>query len=152
FGTGPRKAITIPWGDISTAYHSTQIPNIAVYLGAPWGLRVGMRLSRYFGWALSSSPVQRFLKKRIQAGPPGPTDEQRGRGKMFLWGEVTDGAGGRAVSRMHGPEGYTFTVLTALAIVERVLNGGATPGFQTPSTAFGADFVLGIEGVVRQDE
>src|SRR5438105_4344943 len=26
FGAGPTKAITIPWGDISTAFHSTGIP------------------------------------------------------------------------------------------------------------------------------
>jgi hypothetical protein len=29
--------------------------------------------------------------------------------------------------------------------------GQATPGFQTPSKAYGADFVLEIPGVERQD-
>jgi short subunit dehydrogenase-like uncharacterized protein len=68
-----------------------------------------------------------------------------------LWGEVTDAAGGRASARMNTPEGYTLTVLTSLAIVERVLRGQAPAGFQTPSRAYGADFVLGIEGVTRED-
>ncbi len=32
---GKRWAMTIPWGDVSTAYHSTGIPNIRVYSGTP---------------------------------------------------------------------------------------------------------------------
>jgi saccharopine dehydrogenase (NAD+, L-lysine-forming) len=96
--------------------------------------------------------VQRLLKRRIQAGPPGPTEEERARGRTVLWGEVTDERGRRAVARLRGPDGYTFTVRAALAVVERVLAGGAPAGFQTPSTAFGPDFVLGLEGVTREDE
>ena len=55
------------------------------------------------------------------------------------------------VSRLRGPEGYTFTALAALAVVGRVLAGEAPPGFQTPSTAYGPDFVLEVPGVQRED-
>jgi saccharopine dehydrogenase (NAD+, L-lysine-forming) len=55
------------------------------------------------------------------------------------------------MTRLRGPDGYTFTVRAALAVVERVLAVEAPPGFQTPSTAYGADFVLGLEGVARHD-
>jgi short subunit dehydrogenase-like uncharacterized protein len=151
FGRGPRKAITIPWGDVVTAYYSTGIPNIEVYLAAPFATRLAARLSRYLGWALTSRPVQRWLKKRIQAGPPGPTDEQRARGQSVLWGEATDDAGRRVVSRLHGPDGYTLTVRAALAVVERVLAGEAPPGFQTPAKVYGPDLVLALEGVQRED-
>ena len=95
--------------------------------------------------------MQNWLKRRIQAGPPGPTEEERARGRTVLWGEVTDGAGRRAVARTRAPDGCTFTVRTALAVVERVLAAEAPSGFQTPSTAYGADFVLGLEGVARHD-
>src|SRR5438552_12002536 len=44
FGAGPVKAITIPWGDLATAYYSTGIPNIEVYMAAPWAMRMGARL------------------------------------------------------------------------------------------------------------
>jgi short subunit dehydrogenase-like uncharacterized protein len=152
FGTGPVKAMTIPWGDLSTAYHSTGIPNIEVYLAAPLSTRLAVRASRYLGWMLGSSFIQERLKRRIRAGPPGPTDEERARGKSFLWGEATDDAGQRVVSRLRGPDGYTLTVIAALAVVKRVMAGDAPPGFQTPSTAYGADFVLGLEGVIREDE
>ncbi|HTU18212.1 MAG TPA: saccharopine dehydrogenase NADP-binding domain-containing protein [Gemmataceae bacterium] len=152
FGEGPRLAVTIPWGDVSTAYRSTGISDIEVYTASSrWQLRF-MRLSRFLGWALRSSPVQTFLKHRIQAGPPGPTDEERARGRTYLWGEVEDAAGRRMVSRLRGPEGYTFTMLTALAAMARVLAGDAPPGYQTPSLAYGPDFVLEAPGVERVDE
>ena len=61
FGGGPEKAITIPWGDVATAFHTTGIPNVEVYLAAPWPLRAGARLSRWFGWLLDSAFVQRRL-------------------------------------------------------------------------------------------
>src|SRR5690349_4909545 len=61
YGTGPVKAITIPWGDIATAYYSTGIPDIEVYMAAPLGLRLAARVSRYFGWLLGSPPIQSFL-------------------------------------------------------------------------------------------
>jgi len=54
-------------------------------------------------------------------------------------------------SRLRGPEGYTLTALTALAVVERVLTGDVKAGFQTPSRVYGADFILGVPGVERVD-
>jgi short subunit dehydrogenase-like uncharacterized protein len=151
FGRGAVMATTIPWGDVATAFYSTGIPNIEVYAAIPAKVRRMMKLSRSFGWLLGTKAVQRFLKKRIKAGPPGPNEEERARGKSFVWGEVTDDSGQRAVSRLRGPEGYTLTALTALAIVERVLGGQFSVGFQTPSKAYGADLILEIEGVTRED-
>jgi short subunit dehydrogenase-like uncharacterized protein len=152
FGTGPLGAFTIPWGDVATAYYSTGIPNIEVYVAAPWLRRLAARMSRYLGWAFGPGPVQAFLKKRIRSGLPGPTADERERGSSFLWGEATDNGGESVVSRLRGPEGYTFTVLTALAVVDRVLTGEALPGFQTPAKVYGPDFILGVSGVVRKDE
>ncbi|HEY7308325.1 MAG TPA: saccharopine dehydrogenase NADP-binding domain-containing protein [Gemmataceae bacterium] len=152
FGQGPMQAVTIPWGDVSTAYRSTGIGDIEVYSAvSPRQARM-MKMSRWFGWALRSAMVQRYLKRRIQAGPPGPTDEERSKGQTFLWGEASDGGGRRVASRLKGPEGYTFTMLTALAAMARVLSGDAPPGYQTPSLAYGPDFVLEVPGVARTDE
>src|SRR6185437_5219584 len=152
FGEGTRLAVSIPWGDVSTAYRSTGIGDIEVYTATSRGQLRLMRLSRHLGWLLRSSFVQRFLKRRIQAGPAGPTDEERAKGRTLLWGEVSDHEGRRAVSRLRGPEGYTFTMLTALAAMTRVLAGDAPPGYQTPSLAYGADFVLAVSGVERTDK
>jgi short subunit dehydrogenase-like uncharacterized protein len=151
FGSGPVKATTIPWGDVSTAFHSTGIPNIEVYAALPGSTRLMMKMARSFSSLLATKPAQRFLKKRIKAQPPGPNDEERARGKSFVWGEVKDGAGQTKTSRLQGPEGYTLTALTALTIVEKVLAGEAPIGFQTPSRAYGANLILEVEGVIRED-
>lgn len=152
FGNGPEGAMTIPWGDVVTAFHSTGIPNIEVYMASPWSTRAAARLSRYLSGILGSGAVQSWLKRRVQARPSGPTETERRQGRSLLWGEVVDDTGRKAVSRLAGPESYDLTVQTALAVVRRVLEGMAVPGFQTPSKVFGADFILGIAGATRSDE
>jgi short subunit dehydrogenase-like uncharacterized protein len=152
FGRGPVTAMTIPWGDVSTAWYTTGIPNIEFYLAAPASARLLARLSRGLGWLLGSGVVQRWLARRVRAGPPGPSDEARARGATYLWGEVRDDRGAVVVSQQRGPEGYTLTALTGLAVIERVLAGEAMPGFQTPGRLFGPDFILGVPGVERRDE
>lgn len=151
FGRGPRACVTIPWGDVATAYHSTGIPDIEVYMAAPPATRWGMSAARYLGPLLGSRPVQRWLLRSVRAGAPGPSAERRARARCFLWGEVGDDARARVVSRLTTPDGYTLTALTSLAIVERALSGDAPAGFQTPAKAYGPDFVLGIPGVARED-
>lgn len=152
FGTGPVKAITIPWGDVSTAYYSTGIPDIEVYLAAPLATRLLARASRCLGWLLGSAPVQRLLQRRIQSRPSGPNDAERAHGRSLLWGEASDATGQVVVSYLQGAEGYTLTAQAAVAVAQRVLAGQAPPGFQTPATAYGPDFILGLDGIVRTDE
>jgi short subunit dehydrogenase-like uncharacterized protein len=151
FGRGPVEVITIPWGDVATAYYSTGIPNITTYMRFPrWAQRV-MKWGGRWADRLPIAPARRFLKRRVQQGAPGPSAEARAQGASFVWGEVLDEAGQRAAARLRGPETYDFTVQTALAAVERVLSGNRSAGFQTPSTAFGTDFVLDIGGVSRTE-
>ena len=150
-GDGPTSTMTIPWGDVSTAYYSTGIPNIEVFMAVPKDLRRMAVLSRYVGWLLGSGPVQGLLKKNIQSGPPGPSDEERRTGHSLLLGEAEDDAGGRVSTRMRTPEGYTLTSRTALAIAERVVAGEAPAGFKTPSMAYGPDFIMDFDGVERTD-
>jgi short subunit dehydrogenase-like uncharacterized protein len=149
FGRGPVDCVAIPWGDVSTAYYSTGIPTVEVYFAYPASMRRAMRGMHYGRKVLGLAPVQALLKRAVRTRPAGPTAEQRAQGKSLLWGEATDAAGNRRVSRMRTPDGYTLTALTALAIAEKVLAGQFTPGFQTPSLAYGPDLILEIEGVER---
>ena len=152
FGEGELSlAATIPWGDVSTAWHSTGIPNVEVYMAMTPAMRRSLLLSRGLGWLLASDPVRRWLVRRAQARKPGPSDASRARGESRFWGEVRDAEGHTAVSRVVGPEGYTLTARTAIAAARRVLGGGVPAGFQTPSRAFGADFILEQAGVRRED-
>ena len=69
----------------------------------------------------------------------------------LLWGEAADDAHNHARSRLRCPEGYTLTAMTAVDCARRVLAGEVAPGFQTPSRAFGPDFITTFDGVVRTD-
>jgi len=153
FGTGrPKKAMAIPWGDVATAFHSTGIPNIEVYIPAPAAMRIGARALSVIGPVMGTKPVQKLLKRAVSARPPGPTDEQRARGAAFLWAEARNAAGEVRVSRLKTPEGYTHTADASLTILARVLRGELKVGYQTPSLAYGKDFVLELPGVTRTDD
>jgi short subunit dehydrogenase-like uncharacterized protein len=149
FGEVTKNAVTIPWGDVATAYYSTGIPNIEVYTVVPPKQLKLMKASRYLGWLFATKPIQEYLQKQIPAG--GPNDLERAKGKILLWGQAEDPNGNRVESRMTAPEGYTTTALTALNIMQKILDGNFQPGFQTPAKAYGADLILEIGGVTRQD-
>ncbi len=149
FGEVTKLSVTIPWGDVSTAFYSTGIPNIEVFTVVPSSNLKIMKLSRYLGWLLATGPFQSYLQKKIPAG--GPSDAERENGKTLLWGEASDAKGNRVESRIQGPEGYTVTAVAALNIAEKILAGNFTPGYQTPAKAYGADLVLEIDGTARQD-
>jgi short subunit dehydrogenase-like uncharacterized protein len=152
FGDGrPVAATTIPWGDVSTAWHSTGIADVEVYMAMPATLRRLVALSRFAAPLLASGVVRRLAGARVRAGPPGPDAAERARGASLLWGEVVAADGRRAEARLRGPEGYTLTALAAVHLARRALGGDAPPGFQTPSRAYGADVVLDLPGVVRTD-
>ncbi len=138
FGRGPRSCVSIPWGDVYTAHLTTGVPDIEVYMAAPAGLRFFLRASRVLGPLLASGPVQRLLKNRIRSGPPGPSAAEREAGSSHLWGELVDDLGNRVSTRLHGPEGYTATMLCALEICQRVLAGKLKTGFHTPGRALRA--------------
>jgi short subunit dehydrogenase-like uncharacterized protein len=150
FGDGVvKRGVTIPWGDVATAFYSTGIPNIEVYTVAPPSAVKMMKASRYIGWLLATKPFQDYLQKKIPTG--GPSDEERAKGRTLMWGEASDLNGNRVESLQQGPEGYTLTAIAALNIAEKIMSGNFTPGYQTPAKAYGADLVLEIDGVARQE-
>lgn len=146
FGDQPAPALPISWGDVSTAFYSTGIPNIATYIGTPGSVK---QLQQYAGMRrlLGLGPVRALLKSFIGRTMTGPTAAQRAADETLVWGEVSNDAGRRVAMRLHTPEGYTFTIDSAVTAVSRVLEGTLAPGAYTPSLAFGPEFVLGLQGV-----
>lgn len=139
-----RSCVTIPWGDVSTAYHSTGIPSIRVYTGAKPSRIRQMKLLRHLLPVLKLNAVQRGLERLIEAKVTGPSAEVRKSRKTQLWGQVRDASGGSASTTLTVGEGYALTAECAVEAVERV--GTLQPGFHTPSTAYGADFITEFEG------
>ena len=151
-GDGRRRAaVQIPWGDLATAWRSTRIPDIEVFMTVTRAAARSLQIAALAGPLLRLAPLRRALAARVRAGAPGPSAEARARGRSLLWAEAGDGAGRRAAARLEAPEGYTLKATTAVAALQRALRGDVKPGFQTPSTAYGKDFVLDMEGVRRVD-
>jgi short subunit dehydrogenase-like uncharacterized protein len=150
FGRGYMSAMTIPWGDVSTAYHSTGIPNIMVYMAAPPKAIAWAKRSNHMGFILKTNLAKSLLKKYINSRPAGPDIQARQKGKSLLWGKVTNAAGKNVEARLQTKEGYTLTALTAWLIAEKVASGNFKTGYQTPSSAYGADLIMEIAGTERQ--
>jgi len=151
FGHGPRTAITIPWGDVASAYHTTGIGDVEVYAAVPFGVRAGVHLSRACGPLLAWPALRRMFEARIRRGPPGPTAEERARLETLLWAEATDDGGRAARARLRTPEAYELTSMTALDLGLRAARGELPAGYQTPARALGPDYILSFPGVARED-
>lgn len=149
FGRGPRKVVTIPWGDVSTAFHTTGIRDIRVYTTVKPSAIKWLRLSRHLGGLLQSRFVKRRLQAHVNRGRPGPDPRQRDQSRSLVWGAASSPDGRRVVARMNGPNGYTFTAVSAIAIAARVLDGRAQAGFHTPGGLFGPDLAVEL-GFTRE--
>jgi saccharopine dehydrogenase (NAD+, L-lysine-forming) len=149
FGDHPRTVISIPWGDVVTAGHSTGIPNVTVYTYLPRLGRRLLRLSRYVQGLLAWAPLQTLLQRLVERWVSNPSPEARRQGSTVVWASVRDAEGRGTTARLRGPEAYTFTARTAMQAAERVVAGTAPAGYQTPATALGSDFVFDVEGVER---
>ncbi len=153
FGTFTSMACCIPWGDISTAYRSSGIPNIEVYMGMPPKMISLLKWSTYIQGLFRLKVVKNFLKRQMEKRSAGPSEEKRKNSRSFLWGKVWDGAGNKAEARIETVDGYSLTALTSVLIAEKILEQGQAVecGYHTPAQYFGADLVLEIKTTTRVD-
>ncbi len=142
-----RLAMTIPWGDVVTAYHSTGIANIEVYMSAQRSLINAARLTRWLAPIIAYTPLPALMKWRVRQGAAGPDLATRQKSRTYVYGEVKN-ADQQLHARLLLPNGYDFTADAALAIGQFLLDGKATKtGYQTPSLLCGAEFVLQLHDV-----
>lgn len=141
FAREPQWAMTIPWGDLSTAYWSTGIPDIEVYMATP---RAGIWLvrgSRLATKALRNAAVQNTVKRVVDALVSGGDEAARAAGRTRVWGRVEDDAGRSVEGNVESMETTTLTAHTAIDIAMRLQAGAVAPGYTTPSLAFGPDYI-----------
>ena len=138
--------MTIPWGDVSTAYYTTGIPNIETYMGIPPKSFRYVKWQKNIGWFLRMDWVRNIIARRVDRGPSGPSDATRASSTSQIWGLVQNAQGETKEARLEVPNGYTLTAQTSIEIAVRVLRGDLKPGFWTPAGAFGADFILDFGG------
>lgn len=151
FGAGPARGLAISWGDVSTAFHSTRIPNVEVYLIASGRVARLVKASPLVGPLLRLGWVGRWVERRIERLPDGPDEATRRASRTLLLAEVEGPGGQLARTLLETPNGYDLTQAAAVEAALRVARGGVPAGFQTPATAFGADFVLELPGCRRTE-
>lgn len=146
FGAGPRGAVTIPWGDVSTAYFTTGIPNIEVYVPMPASKVRALRRLERFRWLLRWRAVQWLARRRIDRSVHGADAASRAATPAYVWGEAQAPSGVAVTARVKVANPYDVTVEASLAVLGRVLEGGAPSGYRTPSQILGARFVESLPG------
>ncbi len=147
FPHAERTAVTIPWGDVFTAWVSTGIPDIEVYLSVPPGSIRNLRRLRWVQPLLGLGPVQRFMKGRVQQRVTGPSEALRTRTQSYVWGEVSSADGRSQTGTLTTPNGYDLTVTASLGVVEHLLANEAEGGYYTPSLLMGSGYAARLPGV-----
>jgi len=144
-----RSAMTIPWGDVYTAFVSTGIPNVETYMVVPPKTIERMRWMRRLQPLLKLGFVQKLMQQRVQRSTPGPSEQRRRDSACHIWGEVRNAAGEQAKLELVTPNGYDLTVTASLGIAEHLLQLSSAPGggYFTPSQLMGSDYVLKLPGV-----
>lgn len=159
-----RRAVTIPWGDVSTAYRSTGIPSVVVYMAVPERLARALRLARPVSVALRAGPVRRLVQAAVERTVSGPDEEALRTGRSQVWARAERADGRSVEGTAETPGGYALTAVSAVEAVRRVVGSAAAagpaaagaPGIApagippagalTPSQAFGAGFLAELPG------
>lgn len=146
FGGGKKTAVTIPWGDVSTAHYSTGIPNIEVYVPSSSRTIAWMRRANHLRPLLKLPPLQRLLRWQVDKRVQGPDSDRRAQTPTHVWGEATNSRGEKKTVRIQLANGYEVTVHGALGVVAKLLDNVGDGGAYTPSQLMGADFITTLPG------
>ncbi len=145
-----RLGVTIPWGDVFTAWVSTGIPNIEVYISSAHAGIKRMKRMRLLQPLMRMGFVQNLMKKRIDRDVQGPDEQTRATSSMQLWGEARTADGRQVSATMETPGGYVITVSASLGIVAFLMENEVEGGYITPSLLMGSGYAETLPGVSFQ--
>ncbi|MCU5775455.1 saccharopine dehydrogenase NADP-binding domain-containing protein [Erwiniaceae bacterium BAC15a-03b] len=125
FGNGAVDCYPLSFGDLVTAWRSTAIANIAMFVHVTGDA---------------------FPEGDLSLLPDGPSAAERDAHRAFAVAEVSGADGSIARAVIETVNGYSFTPLAAVEAARRVLAGEHRPGFETPARLFGDGFAETIPG------
>ncbi len=146
FGEGTKTAVTIPWGDVSTAFHTTGIPEIEVYAPVPAEAVKWIKILRFFRPLVFLAPVRKGLETLIRARVKGPSVSERKNARVNLWAKAIGPDGRSRTAFLKTANGYDVTIHGSLGVVEKLLKISAPPGVYTPSRLMGTRYVCELPG------
>ena len=142
--------MTIPWGDLITAYHQTGIPDIKVFSGANYKTIKKIKRFRSLTSILAINWLQKLIRNKIEQTITGPTTENLQLGKTYVFAKVMNRQGEQFSAYLITPEAYQLTAITAVKSAKLLINSNLK-GYYTPAQAFGKDFIMEVDGVIRKD-
>jgi len=148
FGRGAKHAVAIPWGDVATAFASTGIPSIEVYVPMPWAVTVALRGSHVTRRLVAIPAVRRGLQALV-GRIAGPAREARATADTCVWGEARDASGRVAVARLRTANVYDVTAAGVLLAVTHLLGRAGGGGYFTPAQLLGPRCVESLPGSGR---
>jgi short subunit dehydrogenase-like uncharacterized protein len=146
FGARKLFVMSIPWGDVFTAYITTGIPNIESYTAIkPFVYKI-LKVQGLFNGLLRTRTVRNMLRSWIRRRPAGPGDNQRNKASSLVWGEAGDASGQTVSASFTCSDGYTLTAHGSLVIAKKVLGGDFKTGYQTPASCYGEHLMQDLPG------
>lgn len=139
FSDKVRTVTPTVWGDLATAYITTGIPNIIVYM--PYSKTM---VDLMKGTRLKKDKVNEWIEKNIK----GPDELTRNTSQSYIWAHTKNDDGQEAQAWLETMEGYKFTAVASVRSVEKVFEL-SPKGALTPALAFGKDFILEIPNTKR---
>jgi short subunit dehydrogenase-like uncharacterized protein len=146
FGTGDRLAVTFPWGDVATAYFSTGIPNIEVYIASSPAALLRLRRLNRIRKLLAVAPIEAVAKRIAGRVNTGPSPERFASDTTYVWGEARNSGGSIRTARLTTSNGYRLTVDGVLLAVQTLLESAPGGGYYTPSQLMGPRCVEQLPG------
>jgi short subunit dehydrogenase-like uncharacterized protein len=146
FPDGTLDILPVPSGDLEAAYRATGIANITAFI--PFRRSAALLLP-LIQFGLSIRPIRGRLEAALdRRGTRQPESQVGMQRTSYAWARATNQNGQQTEAWLELGEGYHFTAASSVQAVEYVLRDHQS-GALTPAQAFGADFVLNIEGVRR---
>ena len=151
FSDKERTVRAVTWGDLSTAYRSTGIPNITTYFPMPKKFpnllkSLGVSVKDMFTDVESKKRVYRWIEENVH----GPDKNKQETLRSYIWASAQNEEGQKAQAWLETMESYRFTAVTGVKCVEKLFEINPL-GALTPAMAFGADLVLELPKTVRLD-
>ncbi|MBI3478968.1 MAG: saccharopine dehydrogenase NADP-binding domain-containing protein [Nitrosomonadales bacterium] len=156
FGSGAKRMriasawhtlLPVPTGDLEAAYMATGIPDITVYMVSALNPILARSLLPLVQKILSWEALRQKLARWLDARPTSSKPVNANR-RSWIWARAADRHGKMFEARLETGDGYEFTALASIQAIEQVMRQQPI-GIHSPATAFGADFVLRIDGVRR---
>jgi short subunit dehydrogenase-like uncharacterized protein len=143
FSDKVRTVMPVTWGDLATAYRTTGIPNITIYM--PYSKTMANLIgSIKFD---DKNKVNRWIEENVF----GPDEQTRQKAHSYIWAHVKNEKGEEAQAWLETMEGYRFTAVAGVRCIEKILEKNPK-GSLTPALAFGKDFILELPETKRMDK